>query len=132
MGRLVAALVIAAGVLIVAVVLNVISSECAGDCPAMARVEARSYAVGSPGHVSFDESDVSPHVRIEWTNADGFFLDWQAYLLRDVDAATFMLARTSAELRADGEWGDWIGLWGQGEDQDFCGYFERQAPTWCE
>lgn len=134
MRRLSVVLIIGAAVVFVAVGLLLISGECGGDasCPATARVADRTYAVGPLQGAVVTEADLTPFDRVQ-TKASGYFLDDQVFALQDVDPSTFLVARTALTMRADpNQWGEFLGLWGQGQDPDLCRYFTELPPTWCE
>jgi hypothetical protein len=48
-----------------------------------------------------------------------------------VDPHTLLLVRAAPAL-PDDPWGDYVGLWGGGQDADLCGYIEASAVTFCK
>jgi hypothetical protein len=104
-----------------------------GDPAPTAVVDGRGYAVSVSRGLVLRDVDLSPYARIQRADDPSAFLDDQAYSLRDVDPADFLVVRAKPGMRdGAGSWGDFIGLMGGGQDPDLCAYFARLPPTWCE
>jgi hypothetical protein len=117
--------------LVMAVLLGSCLGAC-GDEAASAVVDGRRYVVGVVRDISVADADLSPYATVSDTNVRSYFLDDQAYALRDVDPTTLLLVRSAPNREDDqGPWGPFVGLWGDGQDPDVCGYFERPRLAWC-
>jgi hypothetical protein len=114
-------------------VLLVSSLVACGDEAGSAVVDGRRYAVGVVRDVSVTDADLSPYATVSDSNVRSYFLDDQAYALRDVDPNTLLLVRIVPNKEDDlGPWGPFVGLWGDGQDPDVCRYFERPGLPWCK
>ena len=107
---------------------------CVGDAPAMAEVNGHSYGVGPVRGLRITEADLTSFATLERTNVDEFFLNREVLTIEDVDPQTLMLVRAAPALRNDpeGTWGDFVGLWGGGQDPDVCAYVERSSLSFCQ
>jgi len=105
----------------------------AGDPAPTAVVNGQAYGVSVVRGLVLTGDELTFYGRIERAHDSSAFLDDQAYALTGVDPETFIVVRAKPGLRDDaGPWGDFMGLFGAGQDRDLCAYFTRLGPTWCD
>jgi hypothetical protein len=116
--------------LLLALVVAFVLAGCVGDEAAMAEVDGQTYAVGPVRGLRITEADLQHFGSVGRTNAETYFLDGEVLTIDDVDPQTLLLVRAAPGL-PDDPWGDYVGLWGGGQDDDLCGYVEASAVTFC-
>jgi hypothetical protein len=117
-----------------AIAAVLVLAGCTGSEPAWAEVNGHTYEVGPVRGLRISERVLDYFGSVGRTNSEDFFLDGEAFTIRDVDPHTLLVVRAVPALRndADDSWGDYVGLWGGVEDPDLCAYAEASAVTFCE
>jgi hypothetical protein len=113
-----------------AVVLALVLAGCVGDEAAMAEVNGQTYTVGPVRGVRISEAHLVFFATIGRTNAEAYFLNGEVFTIDEVDPQTLLIVRAAPAL-PDDPWGDYVGLWGDGQDADLCRYIEASAVTFC-
>jgi hypothetical protein len=105
-----------------------------GQCPAIARVGALTYSIGSGQELLVEPDDVDAYgqiSRIGPHGGDGGLADMTTYRLRGLDPELVLLARWDPEFVAVQEYpiGDWAVLM-RGDYAELCPYIDPDAESY--
>jgi hypothetical protein len=114
-----------------ALVVALVLAGCVGDEAAMAEVNGHTYTVGPVRGLRISEAHLVFLGSVGRTNSEDYFLNGEVFTIDEVDPHTLLLVRAAPAL-PDDPWGDYVGLWGGGQDADLCGYIEASAVTFCK
>jgi len=114
-----------------ALVVALVLAGCVGDEAAMAEVNGQTYTVGPVRGLRISEAHLVLFGSVGRTNSEAYFLNGEVFTIDEVDPQTLLLVRAAPAL-PDDPWGDYVGLWGDGQDADLCSYAEASAVTFCE
>ena len=114
-----------------ALVVALVLAGCVGDEAAMAEVNGHTYTVGPVRGLRISEAHLVFLGSVGRSNSEDYFLNGEVFTIDEVDPHTLLLVRAAPAL-PDDPWGDYVGLWGGGQDADLCGYIEASAVTFCK